>query len=72
MMTPTTTIEEMGTSAFAAGLKCAPCLDPRVMSLVTMVSQPLDAPGPSATLAILKAWNRGWHAANLARVGVSQ
>ena len=58
----TLTAETFGMIAFAAGMQAAPCLDKNIMEMVE--NNPDKKMG--ASLPLLKAWNRGWHKANLA------
>ena len=51
--------EQLGRKAFETSSATAPCQDPELMSMLkgNRVGEGLD---------LLKAWNRGWHKANLA------
>lgn len=55
-----------GRLAYAEGRK-APALDPAAMALIAKAS-PMKVDG--LVLAILEAWTREWHAANLKAVGL--
>jgi hypothetical protein len=54
----------LGQQAFVNGIKSAPCLDNAVMKMVTELSTP-DFSNSHVIIAILKAWSKGWHEANL-------
>jgi len=49
-----------GVNDFNKGIKAAPCLSKNCMSLVE-VNQHIKG----ATVAIINAWTKGWHLANL-------
>jgi hypothetical protein len=49
---------KLGAAAFARGVKSAPCLDAELLKLI-------PGQGPDKTIAILAAWSKAWHAANL-------
>lgn len=52
---------QLGKAAFEAGKMCVPAHDPAVMGLLKGKQV-----GDPATVAILDAWLRAWHEANLA------
>ena len=49
----------LGTIAFESGRKAVPCQDSKLMNLIPQAEK------ENATLAILKAWSKAWHDANL-------
>jgi hypothetical protein len=53
--------ERMGRNAFAAGIRCAPALDPTFCA--TLAGSPVGNPN---TIRRMDAWIRGWTLANLA------
>lgn len=57
---------ELGREAFAAGLGAAPALDPKIMAVLDGRRVGRTPEGEADTVAVLKAWLSGWHAANLA------
>jgi hypothetical protein len=62
--------ETLGTEAFEAGISCAPALDKEVMKAVATLSTP-DFTHSKVIVAVFKAWNNGWHTANINSVVVS-
>jgi len=61
MQANTQAAKTFGAIAFAAGIKCAPCLDRNMMEMLK--GRQL---GDKRTAQELKAWLSGWHQANLA------
>lgn len=57
--TDTQAAKELGRSAFARGVKCAPALDAEFCKTLSGLST-------KATIAVLDAWIAGWTEANLA------
>ena len=49
----------LGTIAFESGRKAVPCRDSNLMDLIPLAEK------NNATLAVLNAWSKAWHAANL-------
>lgn len=72
-MPKTTTAEQqlaharqLGRDAFAAGKGAAPATDPKLMAVLDGRRVGKTPEGEADTVAVLKAWLTGWHAANLA------
>ena len=56
--------EDLGETAFKAGIGCAPALDEAVMALIKR-KNPEGTIGAPSTTKIFDAWLRAWTRANL-------
>lgn len=48
----------LGHTAFKKGIKSVPCLDPKLMDLISGLKN-------GASIPVMKAWSKAWHLANL-------
>ena len=56
----------LGTAAFRAGIKCAPCLDKNLLAMFAGRQIGEIPEGQAGTVKLMDAWTKAWTAANLA------
>ncbi len=56
----------LGTAAFNESRKCVPAHDSTLLEMFVGRDVGITPAGEASTVAILKAWSKAWHDANLA------
>ena len=55
----------LGTIAFAQGIKCAPCLDSKLMNMLAGRQIGETPKGEASSIQLMTEWSKAWTCANL-------